>query len=59
MCIRDRISVAADTVARFDNSRMIARAVTDLPEPDSPTKAMVWPFFSVKDTTFTLTLIHI
>ena len=35
--------MSADTIARLDNSRIIARAVTDLPDPDSPTSAMVWP----------------
>jgi hypothetical protein len=34
-------------------SRMIERAVTLLPEPDSPTNPKVSPFFKLKDTWLT------
>src|SRR5215470_7709214 len=34
----------------YGNSFMIERAVTDLPEPDSPTRATVSPFLMSNDT---------
>ena len=37
-------------VARLVSSRMMVRAVTDLPEPLSPTRAMVSPLWSWNDT---------
>ena len=40
-------------VARLVRSRMTARAVTDLPEPDSPTRAMVSPLCNWKETSRT------
>ena len=38
-----RMQVFGETVARFDRSPITVRAVTDLPEPDSPTSAIVSP----------------
>ena len=38
------------TVARLVSSRMTVRAVTDLPEPDSPTRAIVSPLCSWNET---------
>ena len=42
-CRRAAISAVGEIVARLGSSPMTARAVTDLPEPDSPTIAMVSP----------------
>src|SRR3569833_2141811 len=40
-------------VARLVRSPITVRAVTDLPEPDSPTSAMVSPLWSWKETSRT------
>ncbi len=43
---RNFTRVSGLTVARLDKSPMTRRAVTDFPEPDSPTMAIVSPRYS-------------
>ena len=52
-----RMRVPGATVARLESSPMTVRAVTDFPDPDSPTIAIVSPRWSWKDTWVTASTI--
>src|SRR5688572_28035296 len=48
--------VASATRARLERRHMTARAVTDLPEPLSPTSATVWPLRTWNETSRTASI---